>query len=103
MDEVKIWYQLRAASHNRSLILRTLVGTGKPRSFSAALLALWTAGFTLQNALGKLSGKLLDAIRDRRIPPNRETPAPATIDWLGKLKLDRPSLTTKHIAFSTGC
>lgn len=99
MDKVKIWYQLRAASHNLGLILRTLVGTGKPRSFSAALLALWTVVCAFQNALWKL----LDAIRGRRIPPNRETPAPAAIDWLGKLKLDRPSLTTKHAAFSTGC
>ena len=99
MDKVKIWYQLRAASHNLGLILRMLVRTGQPRSFSAALLALWTVGFALRNALWKL----LDAIRDFRIPPNHETPAQTAIDWRGKLKLDRPSLTTKHTAFSTGC
>ncbi len=99
MDKVKIWYQLRAASHNLGLILRTLVGTGQPRSFSAALLALWTVVCAFQNALWKL----LDATRAFRIPPNHEAPARPTIDWLGKLKLDRPSLTTKHSAFSTGC
>ena len=68
MDKVKIWYPLRAASHNLGLILRMLVGTGKPRSFSAALLALWTVGFALRTALWKLP----DAIRDLRIPPNHK-------------------------------
>ena len=58
MDKVKIWYQRRAASRDLGLILRLLVGTGKPRSFSAALLALWTVGLTLRNA----RWKLLDAI-----------------------------------------
>ncbi len=99
MGKVKIWYQRRAAAHNLGLILRLLVGTGKPRSFSAALLALWTVGLALRNA----RWKLLDAIRAFRIPPNHEPPVQATINWLGKLKLDRPSLTTKHTAFSTGC
>jgi len=56
MDKVKIWYPLRAASHNLGLILRMLVGTGKPRSFSAALLALWTVGFALRTALWKHPG-----------------------------------------------
>ena len=99
MDKVRIWYQLRAASHNLGLILRMLVGTGKPRSFSAALLALWTAGFWLHTALWKL----LDAIRDFRSHPNHVTPTHEALDWLGKLKLDRPSLAAKHTAFSTGC
>lgn len=58
MGKVKIWYQLRAAAHDLGLILRLLVGTGKPRSFSAALLALWTVGLALRNA----RWKLLDAI-----------------------------------------
>ena len=71
MDKVKIWYQLRAASHDLGLILRLLVGTGKPRSFSAALLALWTVGLALRNA----RWKLLDAIRAFRIPPNHEPPS----------------------------
>jgi transposase len=99
MAKVKVWYQLRAAAHNLSLILRTLLGTGKPRSFSAALLALWKTGFSLRNVLWKL----LDAIRAYRIPPNHETAAPTTIDWLTKLKLNRQSLAAKHTAFSTGC
>jgi hypothetical protein len=68
MDKVKIWYPLRAAFHNHGLILGLLVGTGKPRSFSAALLALWTVGFAFRTALWKLP----DAIRDLRIPPNHK-------------------------------
>jgi hypothetical protein len=99
MDKVKIWYPLRAAFHNHGLILGLLVGTGKPRSFSAALLALWTVGFAFRTALWKLP----DAIRDLRIPPKHETPAPTTINWLGKLKLDQPPLAAKHTPFSTGC
>ena len=75
------------------------MGTDKPRSFSAALSALWTVGFALRIALWKL----LDAIRAFRIPPNREPPAQTTIDWLGKLKPDRNSLAAKNTAFSTGC
>ena len=51
---MKIWYPLRAAFHNHGLILGLLVGTGKPRSFSAALLALWTVGFAFRTALWKL-------------------------------------------------
>jgi hypothetical protein len=105
MAKVKVWYQLRVAPHNPSLIPRTLVGTGKPRGFSAALLALWAIGCALQNAIGKLLdaiGKLLDAIRAFRIPPNHETAAPTTIDCLAKPKPDRQSPTAKHTAFSTG-
>ena len=56
MDKVKIWYPLRAAFHNHGLILGLLVGTGKPRSFSAALLALWTVGFALRTPLWKHPG-----------------------------------------------
>ena len=99
MEKVKIWYQRRAASHNLGLIMRLLVGTGQPRSFSAALLALWTAGFAFRNALGKL----LDAISDLCIPPNHKTADQTTIDWLGKLKPNRHSLAAKRAAFSTGC
>ena len=47
MNIVTAGYQLRAAAHNPSLILRTLLGTGKPRSFSAALAAGWRSLTTL--------------------------------------------------------
>lgn len=46
---------------------------------------------------------VLAVIRDCRSHPNPVTPTQAAIDWLGKLKLDRPSLAVKHTAFSTGC
>ena len=57
MNIVTAWYQLRAAAHNLSLILRKLLGTGQPRGFSAAWQTVWTSRALLQTltkALWKL-------------------------------------------------
>ena len=84
----------------------------RPRSDPAPAGGNGQAAQLLGRAVGPLDGRFSAPKRaveapgcDPSLPHPAEprTPVQATINWLGKLKLDRPSLTTKHTAFSTGC
>jgi len=92
MEKVTRWYQLRAASHNLSLILRKLVGTGKPRSFSAALLALWNVLWILGSAIRKF---VHHSNEPNSFATNFRAPR--------EPQLNRQSSPLKYTAFSTGC
>lgn len=92
LAKVTRWYQLRAASHNLSLILRKLVGTGKPRGFSAALLALWKALLVIGHAI---RGFVPHAIKANSYSISFRSPREA--------KLNCQSLPIKFTTFSTGC
>ena len=95
MTKVTAWYQLRAAAHNLGLILRKLLGTGKPRGFSAALEAVWTSLATLQ--------MLTNTLRQRQSVRISNCMPVMPLNWRSDAKLSPQPLTAKHTAFSTGC
>ena len=94
-SKVTAWYQLRAAAHNLSLILRKLLGTGKPRGFWAAWEAFWTLLATLQT--------LINAFL-KRLSVQTTNGAPVMpLNSRLNAKLSHQPITSKHPAFSTGC
>ena len=99
-SQVAAWYQPRAAAHNLSLILRTRLGTGQPRGFSAALL-FGRAGGRLEVTAPLPT--LTHAFSKRPfVPTTTCVPAPTFHSRLAA-KLTHQPLAAKFTAFSTGC
>ena len=93
-SKVTAWYQLRAAAHNLSRILRKLLGTGKPRAFSGAWKAVWAFLATLQTLTKTF-------LRWQTVPITNCVPV-MPLNWRLDAKLSPQPFTSKHTAFSTG-
>lgn len=84
-------YLLSVAAHNLGLVLRRMLGSGKPREFASLFSSLWGVLAFLRRCF-RPSSQLSDSLRQ-----NQAKPAPI------RRFTNTPQLTPQYATISTGC